>query len=178
MNPVIQRSRFRILRSHLPIGPSSAIDPGLLKESRLSSRLQHGPGQRRNLEKGITGAMSCLRDACWDRAAPADSSAQVIPRIRWRTLGIRGKLLGKNTLYNYSQGFGKDTILQAPVIREPGSDPCFRTRLRAKWKFSTKGESSIFPYMEESNLSNRLLYDYIRGAHTLEQGIGIQRLRD
>ena len=52
---------------------------------------------QRNLEKRIIGEMSCLREACWDRVAPADSSAQVIPWIRRWTRGIRGKLLGKNT---------------------------------------------------------------------------------
>ncbi|KAF3563271.1 hypothetical protein DY000_02014594 [Brassica cretica] len=50
---------------------------------------------------------------------------QVIPRVQRRNREIRGKLVGKN-----HPGLGQDTVLQVPVERSSGSDPCIHPCLQ------------------------------------------------
>ena len=74
----------------------------------------------------------------------------------------------KKLRYKNSPSLGPDAGLQVPARRKSWFLPLLPSPPPGKMKVFYIEDSSIFPNMEELNLPNRHLHDYIRGAHTLK----------
>ena len=62
------------------------------------------------------------------------------------------QLLGKNNAARKSSSPRERQRPPGSFPRNSGSNPCFHPCLRVKWNFSIKGNSSIFPNLEEFNI--------------------------